>query len=195
MIANNACFLISAYIMLSYMKTVRIPIYLQQKAMRMLRAKLNLAQQKLKQIFPEPTLNYKQRGTTAGSAYLKEWEIRLNAVLLIENGDSFINEVIPHELAHLLVYQVFGRKGIAPHGKEWKWMMEHVLDVPAKRTHRFEVTSVKSRTFTYHCACSTTHELTIRRHNKIVRGENQYLCRKCGEVLKQNEWVNAADVE
>ncbi len=195
MIVNKTCFSRSGYIILAIMKTVRVPIYLQQKVMHTLREKLHLAQQKLEKTFPEPTVNYKQRGTTAGSAYLKEWEIRLNSILLIENGDLFIEQVIPHELAHLLVYRMFGRQGIAPHGHEWKWMMEQILEVPANRTHHFAVSSVKSRTFTYYCACTTSHELTIRRHNKVVRGENQYLCRKCGEVLKQTISLVAADVK
>ncbi|MEQ5317130.1 SprT family zinc-dependent metalloprotease [Providencia vermicola] len=174
------------------MKTIRVPILLQQHVMRVLREKLALAEQKLEQTFPEPAVNYKQRGTTAGSAYLKEWEIRLNATLLIENTEKFIDEVIPHELAHLLVYHVFGRKGVAPHGKEWKWMMQHVLEVDAKRTHNFAVATVKSKTFAYHCACQTVHQLTIRRHNKVVRGENQYLCRQCGEILKQEKLIETA---
>ncbi len=58
-------------------------------------------------------------------------------------------------------------------------MMQHVLEVTAKRTHNFVVTTVKSKTFLYRCACEASHELTIRRHNKVLRGENQYLCRKC----------------
>lgn len=170
---------------LENMKTIRVPILLQQRVMKTLREKLALAEEKLEQKFPEPAINYKQRGTTAGSAYLKEWEIRVNPTLLIENPDSFVDEVIPHELAHLLVYRVFGRKGVAPHGNEWKWMMQTVLGVTAKRTHNFAVTSVKSQTFRYLCGCDTIHELTIRRHNKVERGENQYLCRKCGEILKR----------
>ncbi|WP_369310394.1 SprT family zinc-dependent metalloprotease [Providencia rettgeri] len=174
------------------MKIIRVPIFLQQQVMQVLREKLALAEQKLEQTFPEPVVNYKQRGTTAGSAYLKEWEIRLNPTLLIENTVRFIDEVIPHELAHLLVYHVFGRKGIAPHGKEWKWMMQQVLEVDAKRTHNFAVSTVKSKTFAYHCACQTVHQLTIRRHNKVIRGENQYLCRQCGEILKQGTWIDAA---
>lgn len=174
------------------MKTIRVPLFLQQHVMRTLREKLALAERKLEQPFSEPTISYKQRGTTAGSAYLKEWEIRLNPSLLIENKEHFIDEVVPHELAHLLVFRVFGRKGIAPHGKEWKWMMQHVLEVTAKRTHNFAVTTVKSKTFRYHCACEMTHELTIRRHNKVLRGENQYLCRRCGEVLKQGALASAA---
>ncbi|MFO6295826.1 SprT-like domain-containing protein, partial [Pseudomonas aeruginosa] len=67
-------------------------------------------------------------------------------VLLLENQREFIDEVVPHELAHLLVWQHFGR--VAPHGKEWKWMMEGGLGVPAPRTHRFDLASV--RNFTNH---------------------------------------------
>ncbi|HGN1706249.1 TPA: SprT family zinc-dependent metalloprotease [Providencia rettgeri] len=169
------------------MKTTRVPIFLQQHIMRTLREKLALAEKKLEQTFPEPSINYRQRGTTAGSAYLKEWEIRINPTLLIENKEHFIDEVVPHELAHLLVFKVFGRQGIAPHGKEWKWMMQQVLEVTAKRTHNFAVATVKSKTFRYYCACEAPHELTIRRHNKVVRGESQYLCRRCKEVLKLRE--------
>ncbi|HBO21708.1 MAG TPA: SprT family zinc-dependent metalloprotease [Providencia sp.] len=173
------------------MKTIRVPIFLQQRVMQTLRAKIALAEQKLEQKFPEPIVNYKQRGTTAGSAYLKEWEIRINPILLIENPDNFIDEVVPHELAHLLVYRVYGRKGILPHGNEWKWMMQNVLEVSPSRTHNFSVSTVKSKTFTYHCACPSNHELTIRRHNKVVRGENQYLCKKCGEILRRKNEVAA----
>ncbi len=66
-------------------------------------------------------------------------------MLLLENIDTFIAEVVPHELAHLLVWKHFGRK--APHGKEWKWMMESVLGVPARRTHQFALQSVRRNTF------------------------------------------------
>lgn len=65
--------------------------------------------------------------------------------MLLENSEAFIEEVVPHELAHLLVWKHFGR--VAPHGKEWKWMMENVLGVPARRTHQFELQSVRRNTF------------------------------------------------
>ncbi len=107
-------------------------------------------------------------------------EIRLNPVLLLENQREFIDEVVPHELAHLLVWQHFGR--VAPHGKEWKWMMESVLGVPARRTHRFELASVRQNTFPYRCRCQQ-HQLTVRRHNRVVRGEATYRCVRCGDLL------------
>lgn len=101
-------------------------------------------------------------------------------MLLLENQQAFIDEVVPHELAHLLVWKHFGR--VAPHGKEWKWMMESVLDVPALRTHRFELDSVRKNTFPYRCQCQQ-HQLTVRRHNRVMRGEATYRCVRCGDVL------------
>ncbi|PHM46470.1 SprT family protein [Xenorhabdus mauleonii] len=163
------------------MKSVRVPLSLQQAVMRTMRQKLAQASDFLQVTFPEPEINYRQRGTIAGSARLQQWEIRLNPVLLIENQQAFIDEVIPHELAHLLAYHQFGK--VAPHGKEWRFIMEVVLKVPANRTHQFSVHSVRSQIFNYSCRCQQ-HELTIRQHNKILKGKSCYICRQCGEKLE-----------
>ena len=128
--------------------------------MRRLREKLAQANLKLGRNYPEPKLSYTQRGTSAGTAWLESYEIRLNPVLL--------------------VWKHFGR--VAPHGKEWKWMMESVLGVPARRTHQFELQSVRRNTFPYRCKCQE-HQLTVRRHNRVVRGEAVYRCVHCGEQL------------
>lgn len=162
------------------MSTLRLPIALQQAVMRRLRHDLARANLILKTDYPEPSINYRQRGTTAGSAYSSLWEIRLNATLLCENGQKFIDEVLPHELAHLLVHRYFGKAD--PHGKEWQYMMEQVLNVSASRTHHFDTASVQGKTFTYRCQCQQ-HMLTTRRHNRIKRGETEYRCRQCHELL------------
>lgn len=75
--------------------------------MRRLREKLAQANLKLGRNYPEPKLSYTQRGTSAGTAWLESYEIRLNPVLLLENSEAFIEEVVPHELAHLLVWKHF----------------------------------------------------------------------------------------
>lgn len=162
------------------MNMPRIPIALQQAVMRCLRDKMLLANQRLETDYPEPRITYRQRGTSAGTAWLQEWEIRINPVLLAENGQPFIDEVIPHELAHLLVYRHFGRA--APHGREWQWMMGDILEVAPRRTHRFAIASVAGRTFPYRCDCQL-HQLTLRRHNRVMRGESEYRCRRCGKIL------------
>ncbi|ATF91094.1 MULTISPECIES: SprT family zinc-dependent metalloprotease [Cedecea] len=163
------------------MKAPRLPIAIQQAVMRCLREKLQQANSHLGTHYPEPKMVYQQRGTAAGTAWLESYEIRLNPVLLMENQQAFVDEVVPHELAHLLVWKHFGR--VAPHGREWKWMMETVLGVPARRTHRFEVDSVRKNTFPYRCPCQQ-HQLTVRRHNRVLRGEAEYRCTHCGQLLK-----------
>lgn len=65
--------------------------------MRRLREKLAQANLKLGRNYPEPKLSYTQRGTSAGTAWLESYEIRLNPVLLLENSEAFIEEVVPHE--------------------------------------------------------------------------------------------------
>lgn len=99
---------------------------------------------------------------------------------MMENQQAFIDEVVPHELAHLLVWKHFGR--VAPHGKEWKWMMEAVLGVPARRTHQFEAGIGAPQYLPLPLPVSATSAL-VRRHNRVVRGEATYCCVKCGEPL------------
>ncbi len=52
----------------------------------------------------------------------------------------------------------------------------------ARRTHRFELASVRQNTFPYRCRCQQ-HQLTVRRHNRVVRGEATYRCVRCGDLL------------
>lgn len=137
---------------------------------------LGHAEQYFKRTFPKPTVNYQVRGVKAGAAYLQQNEIRLNRTLLLENPHEFLNQVVPHELAHLIVYQVFGR--VKPHGEEWQTVMEHIFHLPADTCHQFDVENVLGRTFAYRCQCQT-HHLSVRRHNKIQRENAVYLCRKC----------------
>ncbi|MTD37241.1 SprT family zinc-dependent metalloprotease [Erwinia sp. CPCC 100877] len=163
------------------MKIPRLPVALQQAVMRRLREKLLLANRRLDRDYPEPKVLWNQRGTPAGTAWLEQYEIRLNPILLMENQQAFIDEVVPHELAHLLVWKHFGR--VAPHGKEWKWMMEQILEVPARRTHAFSTQSLPRKTFTWYCGCQP-HQLTVRRHNRALRGEADYRCVHCGQILR-----------
>jgi SprT protein len=139
------------------------------------------ANQRLNKRLPMPAVSFRQRGKIAGSARLQGWEVRFNPVLLEENPQAFLNEVVPHEVAHLVTFKLFGK--VRPHGREWQIIMTEVFRIPARTTHSFDISSVQGTTYLYRCRCSE-HQLTVRRHNKVQRKQATYHCRRCQQPLQ-----------
>lgn len=130
--------------------------------------------------FALPQVRFNQRGKIAGSARLQLNELRFNPILLAENLDAFLHEVVPHEVCHLLAYQLFGK--VRPHGKEWQSLMLNLFNLKGKTYHHMDISSVAGKHFNYRCQCGIV-KLSIRRHNKVVRGQQQYVCRQCTTQL------------
>lgn len=143
---------------------------------------LTLAASYFKREFDQPNITLDQRGKCAGTARLRDWHIRLNPILLQDNPAEFEREVIPHEIAHLVVYAIWGR--VKPHGAEWQKVMRDVFHIAPRTTHKMDVTKVQGAIFIYRCDCQQ-HQLSVRRHRAILRGDRQYRCRRCGTNLRQ----------
>lgn len=132
--------------------------------------------------FKRPTVLLNQRGNVAGTAHLQKNLIKLNRTLLVDNFEEFLTEVIPHEVAHIVTFQLFGR--VKPHGKEWQSVMHNVYKIPATVRHKMDTSKTQGKMFDYKCLCGTV-KLTVRRHNKVVRKQQIYSCRACQQELVQ----------
>ena len=74
---------------------------------------------------PQTDIRFDLRGRSAGMVRFapgRPPEIRYNLQLLAENEEKFLARTVPHEVAHLVVQQLFG-PAARPHGREWKAMM------------------------------------------------------------------------
>jgi len=130
--------------------------------------------------FKRPSYLFNQRGRSAGTAHLQRNIIKFNPILFAQNREIFIDQVVAHEVAHLIAYQQYGK--VRPHGKEWQHIMHNAFNCPATTTHSLDIKDVIGKQFSYQCLCST-HQLSIRRHNKVLKGA-KYLCRHCRGELK-----------
>jgi SprT protein len=128
-----------------------------------------------------PEVNLKQRGKIAGTAHLQRNLIKLNCILYAENRKVFTEEVIPHEVAHIVCFQRFGK--VKPHGKEWQQVMRSVFNLSPEVTHSLDVKNVGLQQFEYRCECPGAILLSSIRHNKVRRGKQQYRCRTCKAIL------------
>ncbi|MBE0497387.1 MAG: SprT-like domain-containing protein, partial [Campylobacterales bacterium] len=115
------------------------------------------------------------------------YRIRLHRELCEHYGQTYLEDVIPHELAHALVMERFGRKA-KPHGIQWKSMLRHLegRTISSKERPRYPLLKAKSRRisrYMYRCPCQKLHALSAIRHNRIVRKTHVYACLTCKGVL------------
>lgn len=162
---------------------------------------INIAEAHYDRTFPMPKITYTLRGTIAGTATDATYTINLNAVLLNENQQTFIDRTVVHEFAHLVDGIVnpetrergYGRKR-SVHGPSWKNIMIRFGAEPS-RCHTFDVSNCKTKNTSKHvwkCGCGQGEiALGPKRHAKqlkVAGGTNGYYLRghlptKCGPYV------------
>lgn len=110
----------------------------------------------LKEKFDIPILTFRTKSRNAGVSDYSNYWIDINPILLNENPDFVINDTVPHEMAHLISYLVYGNKAKG-HGYYWKYVAQ-LLGVDTERQHDLDVSTINQvrkprRTFLYKCKC------------------------------------------
>ena len=130
--------------------------------------------------FRRAVCNLKQRGRAAGTAHLQKNELRFNVYMYQQNPSEFIDTVVPHEVAHLIVYQIYGNT-VKPHGKEWQAVMIKIYGLRPNRTHTFD-TPPQKNAYEYQCSCQK-HQFSKQRHSRAQKG-TEYVCKGCKSTLQ-----------
>lgn len=150
-----------------------------------------ILEKRYNQKFKMPEIIYNGQTRCAGLAHMGRWKIELSAPLLMDpvNVDEMINQVTPHELAHLVCDQIYphtnetsfkvtGRGGFRRtkrevHGPHWQEIMRamglrpdrcHQMKVSAESAHADKIREVKR--YDWLCTgCNKTIQLGPK-HNK-----------------------------
>lgn len=130
---------------------------------------------------PAPGVWFDLKGASAGQAHLGRGGLRFNPVLLRENRAIFFAEVIPHELAHWLVFHLQDGPRLKPHGREWQAVMRELFALVPRVTHRLDVSRARPAPYRYRCRCGD-HHFTPQRHAQRQKGR-RYRCRQCADTL------------
>jgi|SaaInlStandDraft_4_1057021.scaffolds.fasta_scaffold07027_6 SprT protein len=130
------------------------------------------------------------------------YKIKLNAAVLNELKQSYIDDVFVHEYAHACVselvghYNKFNHKKIMPHGREFKsfcamfGISGRATTSVAHGSKALKKSGRKIKRVAYECDCQT-HEITVNQHNKIQSGAAKYTCRACKSYLVKKVAVAA----
>lgn len=170
------------------------------KVVAKLKEGIALAEAKYNQKFAMPKVSYDLRGRVAGYANYREWHIRLNAVLLMENVEVFLERTVPHELAHLITDRVypeahasdimFTRSGRMKrtkrevHGPRWQSVCLVLGMTDITRCHKYDVTNSKvvkssSRQVEWKCPCGTVLKLTPKMSARLDAAPDSRWHRGC----------------
>jgi SprT protein len=163
-----------------------------------------LAEKHFKCKIPRPTVRYDIRSRTAGLACSGEL-IRYNLILLFENKADFIENTVPHEVAHRVNHNCNkpapGKKRLMPHGKEWKAIMTDVFKLKADRTHSYDTTSIqmkprrkKSSKARVDTAIHVIRSVLTRVEKRFTPEERQRFMHKLDDLVRHEgtDWLEAA---
>lgn len=140
------------------------------------------AEKKTKNKFRFDGVKFFSRSTDAGFVIAKNDNVvYLNLELFQKNQKTFLDTIIPHEVAHIVACRLNPKDTY--HGKTWKSVMQDVFSLPPERCHTMNTRGLgrNVKHFVYICACKK-HLVSSVRHKKIAQGK-KYVCLSCKKQL------------
>ena len=134
------------------------------------------------------TIDYYSKGSAAGWAgrTTSGSFLRFSLELLINNYDEMIKNIIPHEVAHLIHFDLIlagNSTDRKPHGHTWKAICR-ALGGSSDRTHTMAVTKArKTRQFEYTVPSGNTVWLSTTIHRKLTLGTTARIIKSTGERI------------
>ena len=130
--------------------------------------------------FDDLTVKMNNRLTsTAGRAWLQTGLVEFSTSLYEANTDAFMEDTIPHEVAHIIAYRVYGSSG---HDAAWKQVC-YALGSNTSRLHSFKTN--KNNGTAMRCGCMT-HYFSPQRMAWVRKGK-VYSCKHCNQILVKVE--------
>jgi len=151
--------------------------------------------------FCMPEIKYTYKGAAAGFATYRTWSTTYQGDMLVQNIDNgFIEDTVPHEIAHLIDREVNGiqyrgsRRSV--HGPSWKAVLK-IMNGNDSRTHNYDMSTIQRKLqmkYTYGCACGTSHHfIGAKTHRKIQRGM-KIICKTCNQPMDKNNGREAGRI-
>lgn len=146
---------------------------------------VNLANEIYNTDLSMPCVRFDKRGRVGATACYGRPELNFNVGLMIDNWDEYMNQVVPHEVAHLVKDHVYGTESKgrlhSPHGLYWKQIMRSFGCEP-DRCHSMDTSKVAQHKtkHVYKCSCCNTEVVVGPKiHKKISGGYSGYGHRGC----------------
>jgi len=153
-----------------------------------------IAEKAFSRKFPMPKIKINIRannlnGQCAHNYVTNEVTLRFHPGLIDAYEDKYFSTTLPHEVAHAIVYYVYGRVARS-HGREWVHVMS-LFGVDANRCNSYDRSVVKPKynrkevaKYTYTCGCKGfSGTITAHRYARIKKGA-RYTCLDCRETIK-----------
>lgn len=175
---------------------------LQKKVVKKVEECYELAAEVYGRTFQFPEILFKKRGRVAGTAqsfYGRSGVLNFNMKLLEQNEADFLENTVPHEVAHLVTFDLHGtirnQNGRrSSHGPEWKAVMRS-LGVNPSTTHNYDVSDAGGHHKTkhvYQCGCGKQYAIGPTIHRNIQNGQVRFHNRTCLRVHGPIKYVATA---